>query len=407
MPESQFLLRLASEYWKLGFLDQALSALDAIGETDQEHYQSARFMELGILLEKNDFPKVISLGETMGGAENLPSESALNLAVAYWHVGAKNLALQALRMGFKHVPTGSEVHEFLKAIPEHKLQTKPNDVEDLLETAAQSLMGYHFALDNLAPLIWDARSSTCCFHDQIPLLSLALRYSGDARSIFLEFTRDIYTQFNTYTVFFPRFTPASRSGAASIDMKVYFFKEEDFYHRFQEMESFYIEEVTPWLSPKWGPYVEKEANFFDYPKCCGKWLSEVYSDGRAFEGDALVSLVREDLKPAFWQELTAPTYSYFTFEFLPCHPRCAEAEGIGKRMADCYKKTSPLLHQLFEDHLIPLDKWRIHRISMPYHHFIRGFDESVENALGDFGKSLAHQREALLEQMSQRNKNLH
>jgi hypothetical protein len=76
-------------------------------------------------------------------------------------------------------------------------------------------------------------------------------------------------------------------------------------------------------------------------------------------------------------------------------------------MADCYKKASPLLHQLFEDHIIPLNKWRIHRISMPYYHFIKGFDESVENALGDFGKGLAQQREALLEQLSQRNENLH
>mgnify|MGYP005856929553 FL=1 len=125
------------------------------------------------------------------------------------------------------------------------------------------------------------------------------------------------------------------------------------------------------------------------------------------KGEALVSLVREDLKSVFWPELNTPTHAYFTFEFLPCHPRCAEAEGIGKMMADCYKKTSPLLHQLFEEHLIPLNKWRIHRISMPYYHFIRGFDERVENALGDFGKRLAQQREGLLAELSQKSPSVH
>ena len=407
MPESQFLLKLASEYWKLGFLDHALLALDKIGETDQEHYQPARLMELGIFLEKNDFSKVISLGEAMGGAENLPSGSALNLAVAYWYVGAKNLALQALQMGFKHVPTGSEVHEFLKAIPEHKLQPRPNSVEDLLETAAQILMGYHFALDNLAPLIYGARLSTSCFYEQIPILYLTERYSADARAIFLEFARDIYTEFNIYTAFFPRLAPAANSGTETVSMKIYFFKEEDFYLRVQELETFYKEEVTPWLSPKWGPYAIKEANFLDYPECCAKWLSEIWSDGGVSKGEALVSLVREDLKSVFWPELNTPTHAYFTFEFLPCHPRCAEAEGIGKMMADCYKKTSPLLHQLFEEHLIPLNKWRIHRISMPYYHFIRGFDERVENALGDFGKRLAQQREGLLAELSQKSPSVH
>ena len=64
MSESQFLMKLASEYWELGFPDHALSTLDVIFETDEDYYQSARFMELGILLEKNDFAKVISLGET-------------------------------------------------------------------------------------------------------------------------------------------------------------------------------------------------------------------------------------------------------------------------------------------------------------------------------------------------------
>jgi hypothetical protein len=407
MTESQFLLKLASEYGKLGFLDRALSALDCIGEQDTEHYQSAKFMKLGILLAKNDFAKVISLGEAMGGSENLPSESALHLAVAYWHVGAKNLAFQALQMAFKHVPSAEEVYDFLKAIPEHKLQPKAYDIDDLLEIAAQSLMGYHFALDNLAPLIWEARSSTCCSYEQIPILYLAERYPGDTRKIFLEFARDLYTEFNIYTAFFPRFVPASHSGNEIISMKIYFSKEENFYLRVREMENLYREEVTPWISPKWGPYMERDANFLDYPECCGKWLSGVWSDGRLLEGDTLASLVREDLKSAFWPELTAPHYAYFTFEFLPCDPRCTEAEDIWKRMADCYEKSSPLLHQLFEDHIIPLNKWRMHRISMPYYHFIRGFDESVENALGDFGKRLAQQREGLMQELSQRNESLH
>jgi hypothetical protein len=111
-----------------------------------------------------------------------------------------------------------------------------------------------------------------CFYEQIPILYLTERYSGDARAIFLEFARDIYTEFNIYTAFFPRLAPASKSGTETVSMKIYFFKEEDFYLKFQELETLYKKEVTPWLSPKWGPYAIKEANFLDYPECCAKWF---------------------------------------------------------------------------------------------------------------------------------------
>lgn len=387
--EPRFLLALAAEYMKQSLLDHALDILAKISTTDEEAYHTAQSLSLRIHFLKKDFPRVIYLAEAFGGAEKLHPGLARDLATAYWNSGAKAMARQALKIASAYLPEISVVKEFLESIPSDQINRKLPDPAELLEKSLQYYLGYHFALDNLSPLIYGVRSATCGFYDQIPLLARVEELpDNELKEGYLSLVGLLYREFNVITVFGPYFI---HSGIPLI--KLYFSKNFDIFARVQEIESHFWAEATPWPEGLgWDRYLEEEASFLGYPECCSREIKNLRAQQKSYELEAKAKLIRQSLKSAFCPDLPPPMDAFFAFEFFPCNPKCVAAETIGRHIAQRYQEASPWLGQIYKEAIIPLNKGIVFNSGMPYHNFIQGFDDHIESLLGELGEKLASYR---------------
>jgi hypothetical protein len=393
-PEYAFLLQLAMKYLSFSLYDQVLEVLGQIPEDATEAHQTAQLLTLHTHLLRRDFDRAISLGEGLGGAANLPPLAAQDLATAYWNTGARDQAREALMIGNWAVPAIYEVQEVLAGIPQKEVKSAPAGIEEVLDKASRLNLGYHFALENIASLIWDSRPASSCFDTQVPFLVQAQAMQPrEAKRGHFAVATVLYLEFQIYTAYLPYFTPASQDIPGIPYVKLYLSRNPDLFSRVQEMEDIYWQHASPQPEdPAWQTYLEKEATLLGHPECCAQRNIELFSQGVEFKAAALADLVRENLRSEFKPDLPSPHYAYFTFRFLPCSPRCSAAEALGHHLADCYQKASALMYQLYTRMILPLNQGVIYRHGMPYQKFIQGFDETLEARLGDFGKHLAENR---------------
>ncbi len=393
-PEYSFMLRLAMKYVNLYLYDQALKVLGQIPETEAEAHQMAQFLTLHVYLMKKDFPRVISLGEDLGGPGNMPALAAQDLATAYWNTETKAQAQEALKISNWHIPGITEIHDLLTDIPPDQIKPQPDSLEAVLEKASKLNLGYHFALENIAPLLWDSRAATCCLDSQIPfLVHTQGLHPSEAKRGHLAVATVLYLEFGVYTAFMPYFTAAQQNTLGIPYVKLYLSREPDIFARVQELENLYWDSATlKQAGPGWQAYLEKEAALLGYPECCSRTNIDLFSQGLDFKSAALADLVQENLRSEFQPSLPSPYYAYFIFQFFPCSPRCSAAEALGQHLAEGYQKASPLMHQLYTKMILPLNQGFIYRHEMPYLKFVQGFDETLEARLGEFGQKLAQFR---------------
>jgi hypothetical protein len=387
--EADFLLHLSQEYLRFGFSDEALATLADVSEmADPEAKQAALLMQLQALHQKNDLPKLLSLGETLPEDAELPPHAAQVLASAYWLVGLKDKARQWLQKSFSYVPTVMEVREFYKAKPEISPEEKTTPtLEEVLELAIKTRLGYHFALENLLPVVWRCRPTTCCFQDQVKLLADARGESPEIlKKLHGAFAQVLYHVFGVYTAFFMHL---SLPGGVPL-VKLYLGTDPALLDRVEELEELYWKAATPWQNePAWQEIMEREADLLGYPECCSRAASSMRAQGGIFEKTALTQLLSEVIKSMHWPEVAPPSRAYYAFEFFPCSPRCPDAEAMGLSLENCYQDHSPLMVKVYKEILLHFNQGPIFWPKVPYLQRIEGFDERLESLLGDLGEQLA------------------
>jgi tetratricopeptide (TPR) repeat protein len=392
--ESAFLLKLAMKYVNLGLFDQALEVLGQIPESETEAYLPAQYLTLHTHLMKNDYDLAITLAEALGGAENLPALAAQDLATAYWNTGFKAQARDALKSANWHVPGIQEMESILKDMSPDRVKPKPESIEAVLVTVSRLNLGYHFILENIAPLIWNSRPATSCFDFHIPFLVYTQGlHPSEAKKGHLAVATVLYLEFQIYAAFLPYFAAAGQGAPGIPQVKIYLSQKPDIFSRVRELENLYWDRAT--LNPDgggWGGFLEKEAELLGYPECCTRTNINLFTQGVDFKSGALADLVRENLRTETQPDLPFPHYAYFTFQFFPCHPRCSAAEALGHHLAECYQKGSSLMHQIYTHMILPLNQGFLYRQRMSYARFIEGFDEALEARLGKFGRDLAQHR---------------
>jgi hypothetical protein len=398
--EPSFRILLAMEYVRLSLLDHALEILEGITPAEGEDYQTAQEIKLRIYFQKGNYPLVVHLCEALGGIEKLKLAAAEDIAVAYWLNGDKAKAREALTTATGYLPSLEEVRQTLAAIPLGDLHQGPHQLENLLKEAARLKFGYHVLLDNLAPLIWGTRPATCCFIDQIPLLlQIKDLPPKQAREGCLALAQLLYASFRIYTAFVPYFYTEGLKSRGIILIKLYFTTQAERHAKVQGLVDLFWEKVTPNpFSPGWLDYREQEGAILGYPECCMNWASSLTSQFKSYEMEALADLVREHLRSGYEPGLPHPLYAYFTYEFYPCSPRCEAAEAVGRNLAEAYRHQSPLMEQVFHDHVLKANQLIICRPGVAYLDLMGGFDEVVEKRLGELGETLAKIRRERREQ---------
>jgi tetratricopeptide (TPR) repeat protein len=264
-PQADFLLHLSQEYLRFGLPDEALAALAQVSElSDSEGKQATLLMKLQAFHQKNDIPKLLSLGETLPKDAGLPTPAAEALASAYWQVGLKDKAHLWLKKAFTYIPSLTELRELYKGKPKISSADKASlTLQGVLVLAIKSRLGYHFALENLIPLVWRYRPTTCCFQDEVNLLADA---RGESPEILKELhgtlAQVLYHVFGIYTAFF---THLLHSGAGP-QVKIYLGTDPALLDKAEELKELYWKVATPWPNdPSWQEIMNREADLLGFP----------------------------------------------------------------------------------------------------------------------------------------------
>ncbi len=370
----EFLIGLGQAYVEAGLLDAAEEELSQI-PSGHPLSSIAMVWLLEAKHKRGDSAGVLELaGKLVDGGDG-SRWLASRMASAAFMAGRYEDARKYSEANLEWLPTSQEVVSALDTLSAGCLRPK---LEVLLPVALRIGFSPHAVVDSLGPVLSGARSAACAFPDQFWFVS-ADSSDEDRRKKFMELAIFLFRSFGIFTAF-QRYLSYTGDQLGVIG-KVFFSLDAGLYEEVAQLEALVNQEVESreGTAREVPESAEREGLLLGYPSCCATWAAGLRINGSTFETEARKALIREEGISRFLGADSAPrpALAYFAFEFYPCHPRCAGAEGKGREMLTRYDQTDPMLAAVYRLHALPLNRGQVANQSVPYGERTRKFDSDL------------------------------
>ena len=372
--EPEYLMALGSVYLEENLLDAAGDAWSLIPPSHSLYLKAAKGL-LEVHALKGELEEVVRLGKELLARDDDDSWLANHLGVAYQLMGDPSSARQYLWQSLSYLPENDEIRAALASLNPGSDQPR---IKRLIKENLDVGITPHVALDCIAPLIWNARPATDCLEHHQRLLPGSPPPEKIKRA-FIDLAGQLFSRFGIYTAFV-RYAALNNKGEKGARGKAYFSKDPTLFERASEIERAMWEDIernSPGGNLEWA-YMRLEGELLGYPSCCVEWAHQARRDGQSVENLALIDLIAEELACTFdVAKPLPPELAYFALDFYPNHPRCRNAEQVGKDILWRYAREDAALAQLYRPDVLSLNRQNVRKRPSSYREFIASFNAHI------------------------------